>query len=81
MVPRMLEPFNTKMHHLMPNTIVQLSKFLWAVKTSGGVVSVDGFCRLYALHCQTQKIYVDSDTEPSEVHSGCCTFVSHKNNK
>ena len=65
----------------MPNAFVQMSKFLWAVITFGGEISVDAFCRLFELHCQPRKVCVDSDTEPCEVQNGCCTFVPRKNNK
>ena len=34
--PSLLAPFNVKLHHLTPNAMVQLSKFLWAVRTFGG---------------------------------------------
>jgi len=51
-VPKLLELFNAKLHHFTPNTIVQMSKFIWAVRTFGGEVSVGAFCRLYELHCQ-----------------------------
>ena len=42
-VPSLLAPFNVKLHHFTPNAIVQLSKFLWTVRTFGGEVSVDAF--------------------------------------
>jgi len=35
-VRSLLAPFNVKLHHLTPNAMVQLSKFLWAVRTFGG---------------------------------------------
>ena len=45
-------------------------------------MSVDAFCRLFQLHCQPQKVFVDEDDEESEVQNGCCTFVPRKpNNK
>ena len=49
-VPKLLEPFNVKMHHFTPNGIVALSKFMWIAKTFRVVVSVDAFCRLFELH-------------------------------
>ena len=48
----LLVPFNAKLHHFIPNAIVQMSKFIWAVQSFGGEVSVDAFGRLYELHCQ-----------------------------
>jgi len=80
-VPKFLEPFNVKLHHFISNGIVALAKFLWVVRTFGGEVSVDAFCRLFQLHCQPRKVYVDDDAELSEVQNGCCTFVPRKPNK
>ena len=45
------------------------------------MVSVDAFCRLFELHCQPRKVFVDDDEEESEAQNGCCTFVPHKPNK
>ena len=67
LVPKLLEPFNVKLHHFTPNRIVALAKFLWVVWTFGGEVSVDAFCWLFQLHCQPRKVYVDEDTELSKV--------------
>jgi hypothetical protein len=80
-VPSLLAPFNVKLHHLTPNAMVQLSKFLWAVRTFGGEVSADGFSRLFELHCQDRKILEEGETEPSEAQNACCTFIPRKNNK
>ena len=80
-VPLLLAPFNVKLHHLTPNAMVQLSKFLWAVRTFGGEVLVDAFCRLFELQCQGRKIVEEGEVEPSEAQNACCTFVPWKNNK
>jgi hypothetical protein len=80
-VPLLLAPFNMKLHHLTPNVMVQLSKFLWAVRTFSGEVSVDAFYRLFKLRCQARKIIEEGKVEPSEAQNACCTFVPRKNNK
>lgn len=80
-LPNLLLPFNAKMHHLTPNAIVQLSKFLWAVRSFGGQISTDAFCRLYELHPQARKVFLEGEEEPYEAQSGCCTFVPRRNNK
>ena len=80
-VPKLLEPFNVKLHHFTPNGIAVLSNFLWVARTFGGGVSVDAFCRLFQLHCQPRKVFVDDDDEESEVQNGCYTFVPRKSNK
>ena len=62
-VPLLLAPINAKLHHFTSNTIVQLSKFIWAARTFGDVVSEDAFCRLYELHCQGRRIFEEGKTE------------------
>lgn len=80
-LPDLLLLFNTKLHHLTPNAIVQLLKFVWAVRSFRGPVLVDDFCRLYELHPQGRKVYIAGEVEPYEAQSGCCTFVPRRNNK
>ena len=58
-----------------------LSKFYWAVKTFGGPISVDGFCRLYELHPQGWKVHFADEDEVFSTQSGCCTFVPRRTNK
>ena len=66
----------------MPNAIVQLSKFLWAVRTFEGPVSVDAFCILYELHPQGRRVTFDDEEDAVyTAQSGCCTFVPRRNNK
>ena len=67
-VLKLLEPFNVKLHHFTPNGIVALSKFLWVARTFGGGVSVDAFCKLFQLHCQPWKVFVDDDEEVWQNH-------------
>ena len=38
-VPKLLEPFNVKLHHFSPNGIAALSKFLWVARTFAGSFS------------------------------------------
>ena len=73
-VPEILAKFKVKIHQLTPNAIVMLSKFFWAVKTFGGHVSVDAFCRLYELHPQGRKVRFAKD-EVFSAQSDCCTFM------
>jgi hypothetical protein len=60
---KILDRYNVKLHHLMPNAIIQLSKFFWAVKTFKAPVSPDTFCRFYELHPQGRKVTVEGDDE------------------
>lgn len=81
LLPRILLAYNVKLYHLMPNAIGQLSKFFWAMRTFGGQVSVDAFCRLFELHPQGQKITFEGEDELFEAQSGCCTFMPRCGNK
>jgi hypothetical protein len=51
--------FQVQIHQLTPNAIVQLSKYIWAVSSFGGVPSAKGFMKRYELHYQLRKIDVD----------------------
>jgi hypothetical protein len=45
-----LHKFLVQLHHLTPNTIVQISKFIWAITSYGGHPNVDVFAQHYELH-------------------------------
>ena len=79
--PKILARFGLRMHHLTPNAIVQLSKFFWAVKTFGGPVSMDAFCRLYEMHPQTRKVSFEEDPQVFSAQSGCCSFHPRRTNR
>ena len=81
MVSEILARFKVKIHRLTPNAIVMLSKFFWAVRTFGGPVSVDAFCRLYELHPQGRKVRFADEDEVFSAQSGCCTFMPRRPNK
>jgi hypothetical protein len=51
--------FQVQIHQLTPNAVVQLSKYIWAVLSFGGVPSAEGFMKRYELHYQLRKIDVD----------------------
>jgi hypothetical protein len=37
--------FQVQLHQLTPNAMVQLSKYIWAVMSFGGVPCADGFAK------------------------------------
>jgi hypothetical protein len=51
--------FQVQLHQLIPNAIVQLSKYIWAIVSFGGISSADGFVKRYELHYQPKKMAVD----------------------
>jgi hypothetical protein len=51
--------FWVQLHQLTPNTIMQLSKYFWAVMSFGGTPTSDGFAKRYELHYQPKKMEAD----------------------
>jgi hypothetical protein len=64
--------YQVQIHQLTPNTIVQLSKYIWAITIFSGVPSADGFTKRYELHYQPRKV----DVGGVEMHgqSSCINF-------
>jgi hypothetical protein len=44
-----LDAFSVKIHQLSPNSFLEVSKFIWIMKTFGCTPSVDAFARFYEL--------------------------------
>lgn len=80
-VPEILSRFGLKLHQLTPNAFVEMLKFFWAVKTFGGPVSADAFCRLYEMHPQGRKVSFEDDDLLYTAQSGCCSFHPRRSNK
>jgi hypothetical protein len=51
-----LQKFRVQLHKLTPNAIVQIGKFIWAVDSCGGRLTVDFFTKYYELHYHQKKI-------------------------
>ena len=67
-----LNMYNLQLHHLTPHSIVQLSKFVWAMKTNGGEPCKKVFAQHYEVHRQPKKVIFDG--EEFDGQYGCCTF-------
>lgn len=77
-----LDRFQTCLHQLTPNALVQLSKFIWVVTTFGSDTDVDSFVRFHKLHPQKCKVTFNGDRDfwtPVWLLA-CYTFVPHWNN-
>jgi hypothetical protein len=48
-----------QLHHLTPNAIVQISKFIWAVTSCRGRLTADVFAQHYEMHYQNKKIHLE----------------------
>jgi hypothetical protein len=64
--------FQAQLHQLTANAMVQLSKYILAVMSFGGVLLADGFAKRYGLHFQPRKIEVDGAKVQGQY--GCLNF-------
>jgi hypothetical protein len=67
-----LAAYNVQIHHLTPNSIPQVLKFLWACRTFAGDNDVETFVRHFEIHWARKVITVEG--EEREAQYGCCTF-------
>jgi hypothetical protein len=70
-----LDAFSVKIHQLSPNSFLEVSKFIWIMKTFGCNFGVDAFARFFELVIVPDVIKVD-DGHFYEAHYTCCTFNS-----
>jgi hypothetical protein len=54
-----LHTFQVQLHQLIPNAIVQISKFIWVVPSCRGRPTADVFAHQYELHYQNKKIHLE----------------------
>jgi hypothetical protein len=64
--------YQIQIHHLTPNAIVRLSKYIWAGTSFGDVPSAKGFTKRYELHYQPRKMDVDGAEVQGQY--GCINF-------
>jgi hypothetical protein len=78
-VAAILLKYQIQIHQLTPNAMVQLSKYIWAVTSFGGIPSAEGFTKRYELHYQLRKMDVDG----AELYGqyGCINFHSKHGNQ
>jgi hypothetical protein len=68
-VAEVLRRFEVQVHHLTPNAVVALAKYVWATTSYGGQPSVEVFAKQYCLHWQKRKI------GHKIAQFGLCTFT------
>jgi hypothetical protein len=68
----MLLKFQVQLHQVTPNTIGQVSKYIWVVDSFGGVPSADGFTKRYEIHYQSKKMTIDGAEVQAQY--GCINF-------
>jgi hypothetical protein len=66
-----LRKFLMQLHHLTPNAIVQISKFIWAVTSCEGHPTADVFTQHYELHYQNKKVHLEGCETTLAAQFGC----------
>jgi hypothetical protein len=54
MIGEVLNKFDVYLHQLIPNAIVRLSVYVWALQSQGKSANAKGFCWVHELHYQTK---------------------------
>jgi hypothetical protein len=78
-LPAILNAFLVKIHQLSPTSFLEVSKFIWIMKTFGCNLSADAFARFFELVIVPDVIKVD-DGQFYEAHYACCTFNTRRQN-
>jgi hypothetical protein len=79
LLPAILDKFSVKIHQLSSNSFLEVSKFLWIMKTFGCNFSADVFARLFELVIVPDVIKLN-DGQYYEAHYTSCTFNTRKQN-
>jgi hypothetical protein len=79
LLPAILDKFSVKIHQLFPNSFLEVSKFLWIMKTFGCNFSADVFTRFFELVIVPDVIKLN-DSQYYEAHYTCCTFNTRRQN-
>jgi hypothetical protein len=72
-LPVILDAFSVKIHQLSPTSFLEISKFIWIMKTFGCNLGADAFARFFELVIMPDVIKVD-DGQLYKAHYTCCTF-------
>jgi hypothetical protein len=78
-LPAILDAFSVKIHQLLPTSFLEMSKFIWIMKTVGCNLSADAFARFFELVIVPDVIKIDGG-QFYEAHYVCCTFNTRRQN-
>jgi hypothetical protein len=78
-LPAILDAFSEKIHQLSPTSFLEMSKFIWIMKTFGCNPSVDAFARFYELVI-IPEVIKGSDGQFYHTQHACCTFNTRRQN-
>jgi hypothetical protein len=80
-LPAILDAFSVKIHQLSPTSFLEVSKFIWILKTFGCSPSVDAFARFYELVI-IPEVVKGEDGQFYHSQHACCTFnTRHQNTR
>jgi hypothetical protein len=74
-----LDAFSVKIHQLSPTSFLEVSKFIWILKTFGCSPSVDAFTRFYDLVI-IPEVVKGEDGQFYHSQHACCTFNTRRQN-
>jgi hypothetical protein len=78
-LPAILDAFAVKIHQLSPTSFLEVSKFIWIMKTFGCNLNVHAFARFYELVIIPEVIKA-SDGQFYHTQHACCTFNTRRQN-
>jgi hypothetical protein len=78
-LPAILDAFSVKIHQLSPISFLEVSKFIWIMKTFGCNPSVDAFARFYE-PVIIPEVVKGSDGQFYHSQHACCTFNTRRQN-
>jgi hypothetical protein len=76
MIGEVLKNFEIYLHQLMPNAIVRLSVYIWALRSQGMSANAEAFCRVHELNYQTK-----ARADGLHKNFGCYNFAYRKDTK
>jgi hypothetical protein len=76
MIGEVLKKFEIYLHQLIPNAIVRLSVYIWALRSQGKSANAEGFYRVHELHYQTK-----ARADGLHKNFGCYNFAYRKDTK
>jgi hypothetical protein len=78
-LPAILDAFSVKIHQLSPTSFLEVSKFIWILKTFGCSPSVDAFAGFYELVI-IPEVVKGEDGQFYHSQHACCTFNTRRQN-
>jgi hypothetical protein len=78
-LPAILDAFSVKIHQLTPTSFLEVSKFIWILKTFGCSPTIDAFTRFFELVI-IPEVVKGEDGQFFHSQHACCTFNTRRQN-